>query len=288
MASLKVLHPGLFTSIQDYGRVGFRKYGVPTSGAMDTKSYELANSLVGNPKGNAVLELTMMGGSYLFESDAIVAITGALMNSTLNGEEIANNSTLSIKKGDELKIGYSNRGCRCYLAIRGELNIEKLMNSYSTYSLGKFGGFKGRILKKGDELHWQEARSDIKAHELSKNEIPYFSSKVEVRIMKGLEWDWLSDAAQSQLISTKFEVSAQSNRMGIRLEKNSMPVPDKEMRSSAVVPGVIQLPPNGMPIILMQDGQTVGGYPRIAKVLNEDLWRVGQLKPGDLIGFKLS
>lgn len=288
MGKLTVIDGGLFTTIQDLGRIGFRKYGVPTSGVMDQKSYELANWLVGNSNGSPVLELTMKGGRYRFESDAVIAITGALMNPKVNGLEVEMNYSLEIKKGDEFELGFASRGCRAYLAIQGELKGAKVMESYSTYTLGKFGGFKGRTLQKGDILEWETRDQDFEVQAAPKEKIPYFSSKITVRIMKGIEWNWISETSKKQLLNSRFEISSQSNRMGIRLDGISLEGKAQQMISSPVIPGIIQLPPNGKPIILMQDGQTVGGYPRIAKVLDEDLWRLGQVKPGDQISFNLN
>lgn len=243
--------------------------------------------MVGNPKGSPVLELTLKGGKYRFESDAIIALTGALLNPKINGLEVEMNRSLKIKKGDELEFGFAKRGARAYLAVRGILNIHKVMGSFSTYNLGNFGGFEGRTLQKGDIVEWKEVESVFKEIEAPKGQIPYFSSKVSLRIMRGLEWEWLDKEAQKKLLSSTFKVSSKSNRMGIRLEGKSLQTPTREMVSSPVIPGIIQLPPNGNPIILMKDGQTIGGYPRIAKVLDEDLWRLGQVKARDTIRFKL-
>ncbi len=284
---LTVLDGGVFTTIQDLGRTGFRKYGVPVSGVMDSKSFDLANWLVSNKKNTPVLELTMIGGMYRFDSSVNIAITGAQMNPKINGIEVEMNKSISIEAGDELELGFTKRGCRAYLAVQGKLNIDKIMNSYSTFTIGKFGGLEGRTLAKGDELNWENEDELLEVREAPKDQIPYFSSKISVRIMKGLEWDWVEESVQQQFLNSKFEISSKSNRMGIRLEGESLKVKDRQMVSSPVIPGIIQLPSNGNPIILMQDGQTIGGYPRIAKVLNEELWRLGQLKPGDRIGFEL-
>ncbi|MFV1883743.1 MAG: biotin-dependent carboxyltransferase family protein [Balneola sp.] len=285
MNKLRVIDGGLFTTVQDYGRPGFRKYGVPVSGVMDMKSFDLANKLVGNQKGGPLLECTLRGGKYRFENRSLIAITGALMNAKINGGEVSQNCSLVVKPGDELELGFASRGCRTYLALKGNLVLPKIMDSFSTYTLGKFGGVQGRILKTGDELEWDQPKEKLNPREASKEEIPYFSSKVTVRIIKGPEWEWLSGAVQQEFLDVKYQVSSQSNRMGIRLEGNSIESPESQMISSPVIPGIIQLPPNGNPIILMQDGQTIGGYPRIAKVLDEDLWRLGQVKAGDTLSF---
>ncbi|MBO6523708.1 MAG: biotin-dependent carboxyltransferase [Balneolaceae bacterium] len=288
MGRLTAIDGGLFTTIQDSGRPGYRKFGVPVSGVMDQKSFRLANWLVGNSKRYPVLECTMKGGKYTFNDEAIIAVTGALMHPKINGEEVPQNQSLKLNTGDELELGFSTRGCRSYIAIKGSLTIKQVMGSCSTYTMGKFGGFKGRKLKSGDVIEWDETKSKDLTRKAPYDQIPYFSSKVRVRIMKGVEWDWLSEESQDGFSGTQFEVSSSSNRMGIRLEGHSLRVPEREMISGPVLPGIIQLPPNGNPIILMQDGQTIGGYPRIAKVLDEDLWRLGQVKPGDKVSFSFT
>lgn len=287
MCALKVLDPGLLTTIQDSGRFGFRKYGVPTSGAMDIKAYNISNWLVGNVSNEAVLEFTVKGGRYRFEADALIAITGALMGPKINDIEIPMNSSISVKSGDTLELGFSNRGCRAYLAIKGKLHIERIMNSYSTYTIGMFGGFKGRTLRKDDIIEWTKSEEEWGMRKISNEEIPYYSSKVTFNVMKGMEWDWLENSVQQEFLNSEFKVSSQSNRMGIRLQGVTLDTPGRDMISSPVIPGIIQLPPNGVPIILSQDGQTIGGYPRIAKVPDDELWRLGQLKPGDSVSFKL-
>ncbi|RNC85995.1 MAG: biotin-dependent carboxyltransferase [Balneola sp.] len=286
MGSLKVLSAGLFTTIQDIGRIGFRKYGVPLSGVMDRKAYELSNWLVGNEIGAPVLELTMSGGKYEFETNASIAITGADMKPSINSKPVPINKTLTVERGDTLSFQFSDRGCRAYLAVRGMLEVNQVMNSYSTYTVGGFGGLDGRSLQKGDVLSWEEPSGEVLIREADKAEIPYYSSKVTIKVIAAPEWDWLSEAEQKKVLSQKFTVDSSSNRMGLRLTGNSIEVPNIQMTSSPVMPGIIQLPKSGEPIILMVDGQTIGGYPRILKVLNSELWRLGQVKPGDTVSFE--
>ena len=288
MGSLKVLNAGLFSTIQDKGRIGFRKYGVPVSGAMDEKAYELSNWLVGNASDAPVLELTMSGGSYQFESEASIAITGSNMSPEINATPVPINKTLVVEGGDILSFKFSDRGCRTYLAIRGIMEIDLIMNSYSTYTVGGFGGFHGKTLKKGQVLIWKELQGKVETYEVEKTEIPYYSSKITVKVMPAPEWDWLSEKDKQVVLSQKFSVDSSSNRMGIRLTGNKVNTPDIQMTSSPVMPGIIQLPKSGEPIILMADGQTIGGYPRILKVLNNELWRLGQVKPGDTVSFVLT
>lgn len=285
--SLEVLEGGLFTTIQDAGRSGYRKYGVPLSGVMDERAFKLANWLVGNEEAAPVLEMTLKGGSYQFNNQAIIALTGAEMSPKLDGREIPMNSSFQIEAGEVLSFGYAERGCRCYLAIRGELDIEKVLGSYSTFTTGNFGGINGEKLKHGDTLSWTERSGEFVTKKTPEHQIPYYSSKITFEVNESREWGWLPSSANEQFLNTAFEVSAKSNRMGIRLNGEKIQVKNKQMKSSPVLPGIIQLPENGQPIILMRDGQAVGGYPRIAKIPDADLWRAGQLKPGDIVRFKM-
>lgn len=286
MSKLQVIDGGLFTTIQDSGREGYRKFGVPISGAMDMQSYKNANKLVGNNEDDPVLEFTLKGGVYKFDSDAVIAITGALMSPNLNEDEIEMNTSIQVTKGDILKIGFAEKGCRAYLAIQGEWDIDEMMGSYSTYVLGKFGGLDGSKLKEGDGILWRNSASDFLERKLPKEEIPYYSSKLTVEFITGPEWEWLSVESQEQFLSTSFKVSSKSNRMGIRLETEEPILSQKSgMRSSGVIQGVIQLPPNGNPIILMKDGQTVGGYPRMGTIPEIYLDRIAQLPPNGIVRF---
>lgn len=283
MSSLTVIDGGIFTTIQDSGRKGYRKFGVPVSGAMDEKAYNLANDLVGNKKGSPVLECTLKGGKYRFNSKATIAITGAKMSPSLNGDVIEMNTALKVGKGDVLQLGFAKRGCRTYVAIQGEWDIQKIMGSYSTYTQGVFGGFKGRTLEKGDVLKWDERDVVFNKSSIS-DQIPYYSSKITVQFIAGPEWDGIEAVEQERFLTTKFKVSSKSNRMGIRLETDKPIKSNKiDMKSSGVIPGIIQLPPGGNPIILMKDCQTVGGYPRLGKVLDTDLDRLAQVPPNGTV-----
>lgn len=286
MGKLTVLDSGLLSTVQDKGRTGFRKLGVPVSGVMDESSFSLANELVGNPKEAPVIEMALRGGSYKFETDSIIAITGAQMKPMINKNGVKLNSGIKVNAGDILEFGYAEKGCRCYLSIRGEWQIKKVMGSCSTYMAGEFGGFEGRNLLKGDEIYWEERDTDFKLFSIPNEKIPYFSSKLTVDFVPGPEWDWISKKEQHKLLNTEFKISSKSNRMGIRLESDSkIEIQKREMISSGVIPGIIQLPPNGYPIILMKDGQTVGGYPRIGKVVDIHLNRLAQLPPNGSIKF---
>jgi|AntRauTorckE6833_2_1112554.scaffolds.fasta_scaffold00113_24 antagonist of KipI len=286
--SLEVLDGGLQTTVQDMGRVGFRKYGVPVSGVMDEHSYRLANWLAGNPSEAPVLELTLQGGSFKFHSDATIGITGAEAEIDVNGNPVQPNKTININSGEVLNIGRVKNGCRIYVSIAGQWDIEKVMGSFSTCLVAKFGGFEGRALNKGDRLTWTSQKKPTEIRSVPKKLIPHYAARQTIKIIEGPEWDWLNEAKKADFLATDFSLSSHSNRMGIRLKSSFVSdIKGEEMISSPVVPGTIQLPSDGAPIILMKDGQSVGGYPRIGKVVDADLWRLGQVWTWNEINFNL-
>jgi antagonist of KipI len=284
--SLEVKDGGLLTTVQDAGRVGYRKYGVPVCGVMDDHAYRIVNWLVGNPEDSPVLEMTLKGGSYQFNSGAIIALSGGEAKITLNAETVKTNTTIHVKAEDIIQVGQVEKGFRIYLAVRGEWDLKKVMGSYSTYLPAEFGGVEGSKIKKGDVLKWSTDKSVSEIKAAPKKIIPHFSSKLRIRFIEGSEWDWLSEEQKEQFLNDGFEVSSKSNRMGIRLEpKIPIKLKKGEMKSAPVIPGIVQLPASGKPIVLMNDAQMVGGYPRIAKVADADLWRLGQARSGILIKF---
>jgi len=288
MGRLVVLDGGIFTTIQDKGRFGYRKFGVPTSGVMDENAYQAANFLVGNPEDSPVLECTLKGGKYSFKSNALIAITGSLMKPMVNSEKVKLNEVIQIRKGDILTLNYAERGFRTYLAIKGQWKVPKVMESYSTYTLGNFGGLNGSKIREGCVLEWVESDEYSKREKLNKEQIPYYSSKATLEFVPGPEWDWLSQNQKERFCSTSFTINSDSNRMGIRLDVDEPFIIDKrDMISAGVVPGIIQLPSSGRPIILMKDGQTVGGYPRIGKVLDLHLNRLAQLPLNGTVKFMM-
>ncbi|MAO65942.1 MAG: KipI antagonist [Balneola sp.] len=287
MGALEVLEPGFFTTVQDDGRSGYRKFGVPVGGAMDGYAQKSANWLVGNDAGAPVLEMTLKGGSFRFLHQAVIGMAGAESAISVNGKQTSRYKTLKLEAGDVLGIGNVTSGCRVYLAVAGNWDLDKVMGSYSTNSQAKFGGFQGRKLRSGDQLEWEEPGNDQQVREIPRKLQPYFGSSFQIRILAGPEWDWLPENEQKRFLSSEFEVKTESNRMGIRLKASGgIQTSGEEMMSAPVVPGMVQMPPNGAPIILMNDAQSVGGYPRVAKVVDADLWRLGQVWPPSKIHFK--
>lgn len=291
IVQIKVKKAGWQDTYQDIGRFGFRKLGVPASGAVDVLAHQWANWLVGNPLDFPTLEMTLKGGIYTFLNPAIIAITGADFSPTLNNQPIPNYQTIEVKKGDVLHFDYAKKGCRAYFSIQGKVRLNVTLGSYSTYLDGQFGGFEGRFLKKND-LITIEKTSKNKAFLKSIRVVPEhfqlkYTSPIIVRIIIGMEYNWLSETSKTALFQQYFEISNKSNRMGIRLKnKPLIQQKNQEMTSSGTNIGTMQLLPTGQVIILLNDGQVTGGYPRIGQVIQADLPRLAQLLPKGKIKFK--
>lgn len=288
--TLEILDAGMLTTIQDTGRFGYRKYGIPVCGVMDSHAYKLANWLVANPGNHPVLETTLKGAAFKFNTNAVIGISGAESEIFINDSPQQLNKTLKAGAGDVLRIEPAKKGCRTYLAIKGNWDIDTVMGSYSTCLAANIGGYKGRKLREGDRLSWtfNDVDSEPKISTVPKKFTPVFSNRQKIRIITGPEWQWLANEQQEKFLDIEFSISPQSNRMGIRLNgSQQFQTEKKEMSSSPVIPGIIQLPKDGNPIILMKDAQTIGGYPRIAKVVDADLWRLGQAWPPARVHFQM-
>lgn len=303
--SIKVLRPGLLTSIQDLGRYGYQKHGVIVSGAMDSFSLRIANLLVGNQEGEAALELTLMGPSLRIEKDILMAITGGDLSPTVDGVLIPMWRPVYLKGGSTLQFGACKSGCRAYFSISGGYNIPEVMGSQSTYLRAGIGGFLGRALKKGDVLETkapqerslrymqQLAKEDSRASFVStawyigRGHIPQDFGHVKIRITRGRQFDQFTADSIEHLLQSPFQVTPQSDRMGYRLSGASLKLENpSEMISEAVALGTIQVPPDGNPIILLADRQTAGGYPKIAQMATVDVGIVAQSRPGADIWFQ--
>ena len=266
MGKLRVIKSGPLATIQDYGRYGFRKYGIPQSGAMDKASMIRANRMAGNPDHYAVIEFGISGLQLIAEEKTSIALQGASLS--VNNERKTDRFCV-VATGDEITIS-APIDVYAYLAIAGKLKSKNDFGSFSTYLAGEFGGYGGRGLKAGDLL---ETIGKSKVSGLAINILDPDHTEV-IRFMKGPE----SRMCES-LDKKRYRISPASNRMGIRLEGSKLKAEMHEITSSAVIPGTIQLPPDGFPIVLMNDCQTTGGYPRIGKVLDEDLGKLAQVKP---------
>jgi len=291
MKGIWVQAPGLFTTVQDLGREGFGPLGVSASGAADAISLRIGNRLAGNAEGAAALEMTLVGGAFLFERDAVIAVTGADFGTLLDQMTVRIWSSTQVKAGQTLALGSSSpgarSGARCYLCVEGGIAVERFLGSASTHALSGLGGFEGRALRKGDRLEIGAASSLPRKRALSPQALERLRPRKVLRVTEGPQSDWFGESAWEMLRGSTFRVSEQSNRMGIRLEGPRVPVDaGREMITEGVSLGAIQVTPSGQPIILFVEQQTTGGYPKIANVISADSHSLGQLRPRDEVRFE--
>lgn len=281
---VEVVKPGVLTTVQDLGRSGYQRHGIAVGGAMDRLALRVANMLVGNDENAAVLEATMTGPLLRFDADALVAICGATVEGIPSWQPIA------VRGGETLSLARFESGCRAYLAVAGGFQVPRVMHSASTYLRAAIGGHKGRALHAGDVLETGPAGAPAswKAEHwhVSSQLLPRYSSHPTVRAIRGTQWDWFSPVSQASFFEQDFKVSSKSDRMGLRLSGEPVALAQpREMTSEPVAFGSVQVPPDGQPIVLMADRQTVGGYPKIATVVSVDLPLVAQLRPDDGVKF---
>jgi len=278
---IKVLKAGFFISIQDNGRFGYQHFGVPVSGAMDKKAFHLANSLVGNQKDKAVLECTLIGPKLEFHENAIIAITGATISITIDGQPTTMNQPLYIEKGSILELGKTTKGFRSYIAIRGGMISQVVMDSQSMYQHIT----KTTMVVKGDSINYPLLKIDMpKRYAKIKVENTYIQHEV-LEVYEGPEFHYLNAKQQHTIFEMQFTISKFNNRMAYRLNesiKNTI----KPIITSLVIPGTVQLTPSGRLIILHRDCQTTGGYPRILQLKVTALNVLAQKKTDDVIMFK--
>lgn len=286
MKIFRVLKPGLFTTIQDLGRYGYLRYGVPISGAMDKFSFTAANVLVGNDPNDACLETTILGPELDALASVQIAVTGGMCRPMINGEEIAMWQTLNIREGDAVSFGRMESGCRAYLSIGGGIDVPTVLGSKSTYTRGCFGGLKGRRLQTEDMIEASKVPLIRFRHLMPERIIPKFTDHVTVHVVLGPQADMFTEKGLNTFLSNQYKVTLETDRMGYRLE--GPPIEHKssaDIVSDGLLPGAIQVPRNGKPIIIMRDAQTTGGYPKIAVATTRDVDLLGQCKPNDIIEF---
>lgn len=287
MLEVEIISAGLLDTLQDEGRPGYQTQGVPLGGAMDRQSAALANQLVGNPLRTPVLESTLLGPRLCFHGPAQLALAGALASPMLNGHPIPRYTTVNVPPGAILNIGSMQQGCRTYLAIRGDWQLKKWLGSCSPPPYQPEVLTPDSRLQPGQFLKIQNA-PNIEIRQFPLQDHPIFPKICEVRVFPGPEWGAFPNSAREHFLNQPFTLSKDSNRMGLRLREQ---LPEtghlSGLLSSAVLPGTIQVPSSGQPIILMADAQTTGGYPRLAQVCTNDLPILAQCRPGDQVRFRL-
>ncbi|MDQ0393874.1 biotin-dependent carboxyltransferase family protein [Labrys monachus] len=282
---LLVTDGGLFSTVQDLGRFGYQRFGISASGAMDAPAMGIANTLVGNPAGTAVIETTLKGPALTVEAQACrLALAGAEAPITVNGEAVSAYRAFDVKRGDRIVFGMAPSGMRSYLAIAGGLALEPVLGSRSTHSRSGVGGLDGRQLAAGDRLDLSMPAPSGPGLELAPDDRP--KPDGAIRVLLGPQDDAFTPAGLEAFLTTPYVVSSRTDRMGCQLE--GAVIEHKagfNIVSDGIMNGSIQVPGHGRPIILLADRQTTGGYPKIATVIGPDLWKLAQARPGSSLRF---
>jgi len=268
---IRVIEAGAQTTVQDLGRFGWAHFGVSASGAADPLALRAGNLLVGNAENAAALEMTLVGGAFEFENDAVIALTGSDF-----GAGLPLWTPLAVKAGGSIRCGATRSGARCYLSVRGGLAVPRVMGSASTHLATGVGG---RVLRAGDVLPVGD--TEVRQPRRAAGPPP-FSRSAPLRVTRGPQAEWFGD----ELYRGAWTVSEESNRMGLRLRGEPIASPAGHMLTEGVPLGAVQVPPGGQPIILFVEHQTTGGYPKPANVISADFWRLGQLRPRDQTAFE--
>lgn len=285
----RVQTPGLLSTLQDLGRVGYQHTGMPVAGAMDPFALQVANVLVGRERGAAALEVTLLGPTLEVLGDVTIAVCGADLSALLDDAPLPLWRTAELRAGQTLRWGRRVSGARVYLAVAGGFDVPTVLGSRSTCLRAGIGGFMGRALRAGDVLREAGPTAAVPGRALAPSAAPRYSSAATVRVVLGPHEDAFAPQTFATFFASEYALSAQSDRMGYRLDGPPLPcLPTSQgaLLSEAVPWGGIQIPPGGQPILLMADRQTTGGYPLIAVAATADRPVCAQLAPGDSVSFQ--
>lgn len=286
--SITILNPGLLTTVQDFGRIGYQQFGVPVSGVVDPRAMSIANILVDNPEDEAVLECTMLGPQIRFNAPNAIAITGGDLGPTIDNQPIPNYAAIRVEAGQVLRFAGLRSGCRAYIAFAGGLDIAPVMGSRSTYMKAKIGGVEGRKLQKDDVIKFRKPNSDLRGLNI-RHISPEFVPRLEykLRVVLGPQDDMFTEHGIETFLSESYVVTPEFDRMGCRLDGEIIEHKGEsgDIISDGIAFGAIQVPTAGKPIIMLSDRQTTGGYTKIANVISADFRILAQLKAGDRVRF---
>lgn len=274
---IKFISKGLYTTIQDDGRFGYRNIGVPSSGYMDRESAQIANLIIDNPINNPLIEATLIGPTIKFEKSTFICITGSDFNPMLNESRISLYTPVEVNKGDILKLNNSSIGSRCYISIKGGIKVDKVLGSKSYYPQIS----DSSIIEKGDEFKFETNNSEPNYKLINQK----FELNKNLKVFKGPEFNSLNKGSINKIIDQEFSIGI-NNRMAFNL-KEKIQAGTSSIISSPVIPGTVQLTPSGQMIILHRDCQTTGGYPRILQLDEKSLNNLAQLRIGDKIKFEI-
>lgn len=290
MIVAEVEYPGLLTTVQDLGRFGYGKLGIPEAGAMDGFALRAANLLVGNPPNAAGLEMTVIGPTLWFLTEQVIAICGGDLGAELNGYPCPTWEAVPVRQGDRLSFRGRRSGCRAYLAFAGGIDVPPILGSRSTYVQGRLGGLEGRPLRKGDRLvtfPFRRPLRELLGRRLPKDLRPYLGPPWEIRVVLGPQIEYFSADGIAVFLSEAYTVTRDANRLGYKLDgpviKHGRPLDNISDPSPL---GGIQVPSGGKPIVLLVERGTVGGYPKIATIVTVDVWRIAQVFPGETVTFR--
>jgi biotin-dependent carboxylase-like uncharacterized protein len=288
MSTIKIINPGLLTTIQDKGRWGYQKFGMSVAGVMDDFATRISNMLVGNDEYEAVLETTLLGVEILFNCDEVIAITGSNMSPQINGNPVPMWTSLLVKSGDRLSSSGAISGLRGYVAFSRGLDVPEIMGSKSTFTRGNLGGFQGRKLAKNDEIKLGKKELSSSGSYLPDSYKPAYMKDNTIRVVLGPQDDFFDKEAIKVFANSVYTITSEADRMGYRLDGPKINhIEGADIVSDGVVFGSVQVPGHGSPIIMMADRQTTGGYTKIATVITPDLSKLAQMSPGTTMNFEM-
>ena len=289
MGVIEVIDPGVLTTVQDLGRYGHMRHGVPVSGAMDPFALRVANFLVWNPEGEAGLEITVTGPTLRFLSDSLIALTGADLEPTLDGNAAPMWESILVRQASTLSFQGLREGSRAYLALAGGIDVPRIMGSKSTFLQAQLGGLEGRALRSGDMLltPLPSPPYELASRRPPRGLIPSYGHQHTLRVVTGPQDDAFTNKGLETFLSSSYTITPQSDRMGYRLEGPKIEhKASSDIISDGIPFGAIQVAGDGLPIVLMADRGTSGGYTKIATVVSVDLSDLAQGMPGDEVRFK--
>jgi biotin-dependent carboxylase-like uncharacterized protein len=287
MEVFEFIQPGPLTTVQDLGRFGYQQFGVPPSGALDNYAFRIGNILVGNDEGAASLEITLFGCWLRALQETTVAVTGADIAAAINGKPAPAWESIRLKSGDVLSFPQLKSGCRTYIAVARGIDVPGVMKSASTYVKAGIGGFDGRALRAGDRVKARTGAASAAGARLAVEYIPEYENQITLRVIPGPQDNCFTGEGIHTFFTSEYIVSSHADRMGYRLvgpcieHRNGA-----DIISDGIPLGAVQVPGDGLPIILLADRQTTGGYTKIATVISVDIPKIAQAKPGDRVKFQ--
>jgi biotin-dependent carboxylase-like uncharacterized protein len=281
---LEVIRPGLLTTVQDLGRRGYERFGVPVAGAMDYFALRAANALVGNPPEAAALEITAAGPTLRATANCLISVCGADLGLRVNGWPIPTWVSAFVRRGWQIEFDGQQSGCRAYLAVAGRISVSPVMGSRATYLPGGFGGLDGRALQAGDLLPIAPVGWHLPsraARQLPRDLLPFYDDQPTVEVIIGPQVDAFTEDGVRAFLNSEYQVSPTADRMGYRLQGPAIAHRESaDNVSDGIVLGAVQVPADQQPIVMMADRQTTGGYPKIAVVASADVPLLAQCLPG--------